>query len=173
MNGKLSLMTLKETNMNKSTFSTIVLKLQLAFKRNDELYKLGVEMSQVTDTYHFIIDELMRSCFNEEQLGWIDWYLYERPSLIERGKYNQAWKTLKDGTKEEICYDIDSLWETVCEAASNDEDYEEICKDEDCPKCKELPKVLRGKVKHKFPILTQSEIISVTKEELFSLTNPK
>ena len=53
------------------------------------------------------------------------------------------------------------------------EDYEEICKDEDCPKCKELPKVLRGKVKHKFPILTQSEITSVTKEELFSLTNPK
>ena len=51
--------------------------------------------------------------------------------------------------------------------------YEEICKDEDCPKCKELPKVLRGKVKHKFPILTQPEIISVTKEELFSLTNPK
>lgn len=101
--------------MTKETFSSIILKLQLAFKRNDELYKLGVEMSQVTDTYHFIIDELMRNCFNEEQLGWIDWYLYDRPSLTERGKPNKAWK--KVGKKKvEICYDIDSLWETVCEA---------------------------------------------------------
>jgi hypothetical protein len=103
--------------MDKETFSNIILKLQLAFKRNDELYKLGVELSQVTDTYHFIIDELMRSCFNEEQLGWIDWYLSERENFS--GKIKKAWKTLKDGTKEEICYDIDSLWETVCEAGQD------------------------------------------------------
>lgn len=78
-------------------------------------------MSQVTDNYHFIIDELMRNCFNEEQLGWIDWFLYERPSLTERGKYNQAWKTdNKTGEKVEICYDINSLWDLLCECKNKE-----------------------------------------------------
>ena len=42
-----------------------------------------------------------------------------------------------------------------------------VCKDENCEKCKELPKILRGKVTHKFPDLIQSEITPV--KEAFNL----
>ena len=45
-------------------------------------------------------------------MGWIDWYLYERPSLTGKGKPNKAWK--KVGRKKvEICHTIDSLWEEI------------------------------------------------------------
>jgi len=29
---------------------------------------------------------------------------------------NKAWKTNEDGTEEEICHTIDSLWETIQKA---------------------------------------------------------
>lgn len=106
--------------MTKETFEIIILKLQLAFKRSDELYKLGIDMSKVTDEYHFIIDELFRNVFNDEQIGWIDWYLYEKPSLTERGKPNKAYKTVGK-KKVEICQTIDSLWHTIQEYTSQAE----------------------------------------------------
>jgi len=46
------------------------------------------------------------------------------------------------------------------------------CKIKACPLCEKLPKILRGKVKHKFPTLTKPEIIPVTKEKILAITNP-
>ena len=100
--------------MTFETFEKIILKLQLALKRDREIYRLGVEMTQVTDEYHFIIDTLLREAFNDDQIGWIDWYLYERPSLTGKGKPNKAYKTVGK-KKVEICHTIDSLWETIQE----------------------------------------------------------
>lgn len=101
--------------MTKETFQKIILKTELVHRKAYELYKLGIDLTTHEEDYLIIIDELMREAFNEEQLGWIDWYLYERESLTRKGKPNKAWKTVGK-KKVEICYDIDSLWETVCES---------------------------------------------------------
>ena len=102
--------------MNKKSFETIILNLQLAHKKSRELYKLGVDLMEYDESYEFVIDELFNASFNEDQRRWIDWFLYERESLT--GKNNKAWK--KVGRKKvEICHTIDSLWETVCEAGQD------------------------------------------------------
>ena len=101
--------------MNKKSFETIILNLQLAHKKSRELYKLGVDLMEYDESYEFVIDELFNASFNEDQRRWIDWFLYERESLT--GKNNKAWK--KVGRKKvEICHTIDSLWETVCECSA-------------------------------------------------------
>ena len=83
-------------------------KLVESILNNDPLYLMNYE-----ENYEQVIDELFRSIFNEEQMGWIDWFLYERES--PSGKILKAHK--KVGRKKvEICHTIDSLWETVHEA---------------------------------------------------------
>jgi hypothetical protein len=102
--------------MNKKSFETIILNLQLAHKKSRELYKLGVDLMEYDESYEFVIDELFKASFNEVQRGWIDWFLYERESPT--GKILKAYK--KIGRKKvEICHTIDSLWETVNEAGQD------------------------------------------------------
>ena len=102
--------------MNKKSFEKIILNLQAARKRSREMYKLGVDLMNYEENYEHAIDELFRAAFNTDQLGWIDWYLYEREGI--RGNINKAWK--KVGRKKvEICHTIDSLWETVNDAGQD------------------------------------------------------
>jgi fatty acid/phospholipid biosynthesis enzyme len=102
--------------MNKKSFETIILNLQLAHKKSRELYKLGVDLMEYDESYEFVIDELFKASFNEDQRRWIDWFLYERESPT--GKILKAHK--KVGRKKvEICHTIDSLWETVNEAGQD------------------------------------------------------
>lgn len=99
--------------MTKQQFEEVILKLQLTQLRSHQLYKLGVDLMEIEEPYHKVVDILFNSCFNGEQMGWIDWFLYERVGM--NGKINKA--TKKVGRKKvEICHTIDSLWETVCEA---------------------------------------------------------
>jgi hypothetical protein len=101
--------------MNKQTFEALILKLQYLAERELALSRLGVDLLEYTDHYYFVINLLLESTFDEYQVGWINWFIYERPSLVKNGEANQAWKTLDDGTKVEICHTIDSLWETINE----------------------------------------------------------
>jgi hypothetical protein len=104
--------------MTKQQFEEVILKLQLTQLRSQQLYKLGVDLMEIEEPYHNVIDILFSSCFNDEQMGWIDWFLYERVGI--NGKILKA--TKKVGRKKvEICYDIDSLWETVCEAGQQND----------------------------------------------------
>lgn len=96
--------------MTKETFEKIILLKQLTLKRSRELYKLGVDLMQIEESHEKIIDTLLREVFNEEQIGWIDWFLYEREGM--RGDILEA----HDADGNQICHTIDSLWETVCEA---------------------------------------------------------
>lgn len=97
--------------MSKEAFEKVILTLQLIDKKQSLLYKGGLDVTNFTDDYYKIIHVFFESIFNEEQMGWIDWFLYERPSFS--GENLCAYKTLEDGTKVEICYDIDSLWEEL------------------------------------------------------------
>jgi len=102
--------------MKKNLFKEIILKLQMMQEKNHKLYDLGIDTLDFTEPYERIIDLLFQSCFNEEQRTWIDWFLYEKPPLTKKGKPNQAFKTdNKTGEQIEICYDVDSLWETIQE----------------------------------------------------------
>jgi len=102
--------------MTKLSFEKIILNLQAARKRSREMYKLGVDLMNYEENYEHAIDELFRAAFNTDQLGWIDWYLYEREGMS--GKINKAYK--KVGRKKvEICHAIDSLWETVNDAGQD------------------------------------------------------
>jgi hypothetical protein len=104
--------------MDKEAFQNIILKLQLTQLRSQQLYKLGVDLMEIEEPYQGVIDILFNSCFNGEQMGWIDWFLYERVGI--NGKILKA--TKKVGRKKvEICHTIDSLWETVCEAGQQDD----------------------------------------------------
>lgn len=98
--------------MTKQSFEKIILNLQTARTRSREIYKLGIDLMNYEENYEKVVDELFSAAFNPDQLGWIDWFLYEREGFD--GKINKAWK--KVGRKKvEICYDIDSLWETINE----------------------------------------------------------
>lgn len=102
--------------MTKKQFENIILNLQVARKRSRDLYKLGIDLMQYDENYEHAVDEFFRATFNADQLGWIDWYLYEREGF--NGKINKA--TKKVGRKKvEICHTIDSLWETISEAGQD------------------------------------------------------
>lgn len=96
--------------MTKDTFQILILELQLAHKKHGELYKLGVDLLAIQDPLYTVIDQLLNEVFNEEQYNWINWFLYERES--HNGEILEA----HDADGNPICFDIDSLWETVMEA---------------------------------------------------------
>lgn len=98
--------------MTKQSFEKIILNLQTARNRSREMYKLGVDLMHYEENYEKVVDELFRAAFNPDQLEWVDWFLYEREGFD--GKINKAWKRV-GRKKVEICYDIDSLWETIQE----------------------------------------------------------
>ena len=97
--------------IDRDTFFKVIAGMQITSRDEGKAYDLGVDLLTFTEQYNNIIHHLLQSIFNEEQMGWIEWFLYERPSL--KGEDNKAWKTLEDGTKVKICNNIDSLWEEI------------------------------------------------------------
>ena len=96
--------------MEYKQFKKLIEDLEKSLERSSALYDLGMDLMDYNDIYHTIISSLMLATFNVEGKDWIDWYLYERPSF--NGK--EPLKAFdKDGN--EICHDIESLWETVKE----------------------------------------------------------
>lgn len=98
--------------MDYETFEKLIVELQGAYERNTKLYQLGVDLSEHNEPMHRVASLLMLEAFGENGKSWIDWYLFDR--VTHSGKILKAWRT-KDGKEdEEICYDIKSLWEEVC-----------------------------------------------------------
>ncbi len=93
--------------MNYEQFKTVIETLEKVRDRSHSIYQLGVDLMNYDEFYHIVISTLLESTFTEEGKGWIDWYLYERPSF--NGKLNLA----TDANGNEICHNIESLWETV------------------------------------------------------------
>jgi hypothetical protein len=93
--------------MNSEQFKTVIETLEKIRDRSHSIYQLGVDLMNYDEFYHIVISTLLESTFTEEGKGWIDWYLYERPGF--NGKLNLA----TDENGNEICHNIESLWETV------------------------------------------------------------
>jgi|688.fasta_scaffold1513447_1 hypothetical protein len=93
--------------MEYEKFKLIIELLEQVRERSHSIYKLGIDLMDYDEPNHKIISTLMESVFKEEGKEWIDWYLYERPGF--NGKTNLA----TDENGNEICHNIESLWDTV------------------------------------------------------------
>lgn len=95
--------------MKFKQFKAVIEKLEKDRERTFNIYKQGLDLIAYNEDYHTIIAVLLQSIFDEEGIGWIEWYLYERKSP------NGAILTASDGQGNEICHNIESLWDTVKE----------------------------------------------------------
>ena len=93
--------------MNFDQFKILIEALQKVSDRYSKLYDLGIDTMNYEEDYQKIISLLLESVFDEDGKGWIDWYLYERIGFD--GRVLEAW----DENEKPICYNIESLWETV------------------------------------------------------------
>jgi hypothetical protein len=78
------------------------------------LHQLGVDLMDYDEPYQEVIGALMLSIFKEPGKDWIDWYLYEKPSMFGKEPLKAF-----DKDDNEICHNIESLWETVKEYIEN------------------------------------------------------
>lgn len=95
--------------MDYEQFKNLIETIEKVRERSSSLHKLDIDLLDFEDSYFKIIDILMKSVFDEEGHGWVDWYLYERIGFND--KVNLA----TDENGKEICYDIPSLWEVAKE----------------------------------------------------------
>jgi hypothetical protein len=91
--------------MKLESFAYLIKNLKDSFEKDHEFYKLGLDISNISDPYSQIITHLLRVYYGESGEDWISWFLYERVDSDE----SQAW----DEEKNPICYDIESLWKHV------------------------------------------------------------
>ena len=93
--------------MTFNQFKTVIESLEKASKRSHAIYQLGVELTDYDDLWYTLSSTLLESIFDKEGKDWIDWYLYERVGFD--GRILKAF----DENNNEICHNIESLWETV------------------------------------------------------------
>lgn len=91
--------------MDFKNFQHIILKLQVAFRRDHEAYKLGIDLINFTEDYHNVVNLLLKSYYGKEGEDIIGWWLYED---VEKNIYDSE-------TGEVIANltTIESLWEYV------------------------------------------------------------
>ena len=94
--------------MSYEQFEKLIKNLEKCRERSHSLYQLGVDLMDYDETYQEIISTLMTYAFDVEGKDWIDWYLYEKPGL-GNGEPLKAF----DKDNNEICHNIESLWETI------------------------------------------------------------
>lgn len=92
--------------MNKEKLEKLVNKLKNLSDRDKELYKLGIDLVNFEDPYYSVIDLLLKEVFNEEQMGWFDWFCFEND-------YGLAGLEAWDREGNLICQDIDGLHKLI------------------------------------------------------------
>jgi hypothetical protein len=91
--------------MKLESFAHLIKSLKDSSEKDREFYKLGLDLSNISDPYSQIITHLLRVYYGESGEDWISWFLYER---VDDGE-SQAY----DEEKNPICYDVESLWKFV------------------------------------------------------------
>lgn len=90
--------------MTFERFESIILELEKQDKIQSELYKYNIDLFDFTDSYHQIIDKLIKEIYGEEGHDWFSWFCYENDfGRKELG----AW----DENENPICQDVKGLWE--------------------------------------------------------------
>jgi hypothetical protein len=73
--------------MKLEDFKQVMGLIDKADKRNDMLYKAGVDAFEYSDIYHDIINRLFKEIFSVEGHDWIAYYLYEIPLFKEKEEF--------------------------------------------------------------------------------------
>ena len=96
--------------MNKELFKFILNKLIELEEFTDKLSEAGLDIVETPafQTGAFLFDEVIKAYFTEEGIDWIVWYMFEK-----RPNPDQIKATDENGN--EICTNIDELWDIVKE----------------------------------------------------------
>jgi hypothetical protein len=105
--------------MKYELFEQIINKIKESNSRVNQIYSLGVDLTQVTDGLHAVISHLFGAYYGQAGLDWIDWWCYDK----EFGKREDinAW----DQDNNEICRNLYELWQEVEMNRLEGETYEE------------------------------------------------
>lgn len=90
--------------MKFEVFEKIINKIKSCSEKDNQIYKLGVDITSIIDDYNRIINLLLRSYYSEEGSEWIDWFLYDRETLS--GEILKAY----DKNGNEVCKNLKELW---------------------------------------------------------------
>jgi hypothetical protein len=93
--------------MKYEDFEKIILNLQKTHDLANVLYSYGIDVTEITDGLHTVIEDLLKVIFGKEGSGWIDWFIYEKD--FGRREDMKAW----DENENEIAYDIKSLYDLL------------------------------------------------------------
>lgn len=114
--------------MKYEDFLFVGTQLQKQSKVLDDLYKHKVDLLDLMDPYHAIIDRLMIEVYGEEGAEWFSWFCYEADYGLKDWSESPSYKRNEDGTTtkiheageprhgaedengDPICYDWESLW---------------------------------------------------------------
>jgi hypothetical protein len=99
--------------MEYKQFEKLIQNLEKCRERSHSMHDLGIDLMSYDDIYHEVISALLLSIFGDCGKDWIDWYLYEKPGFTEKEPLKAF-----DENNNEICHNIESLWETVKEYAN-------------------------------------------------------
>lgn len=89
--------------MTFETFNEILTLMRNHSEKEDQAYKINIVLYDFNDDHCKVINILLKEIFGQENLDWIEWFLYEK------GDNNKAY----DGNNIEICKDIKELWDIV------------------------------------------------------------
>lgn len=81
--------------MTLENFKQVMALIDKADKRNDDLYKAGIDSLEYSDIYHDIISRLFKEIFTEDGYEWIAYYLYEIPFFKDKKEF---YATESDGS---------------------------------------------------------------------------
>lgn len=91
--------------MEFKTFEHLVLKIQIAAKKDQAIYDLGVDLTNIIDDYHGIINTALKAHYGVIGEEMISWWLYEDTD-----------KFLYDSKTKEVVNDLtllEGLWKYI------------------------------------------------------------
>jgi hypothetical protein len=115
--------------MTYERFLKVTLGVKRESERLDKLYKLGVELYDIVDPYHVIINELIKEVYGDDGFEWWSWFCWESDFGQKDWSVRPTYKTNEDGAHEiiseveevkygahdaegnPICYSFESTWE--------------------------------------------------------------
>lgn len=115
--------------MEYERFLKITLGVKRESERMDKIYKLGVELYDLVDPYHAMINELIKEVYGDDGFEWWSWFCWESEFGQKDWSTTPTYKEKADGTIEmmhdkgevhhgaqdadgnPICYSFESTWE--------------------------------------------------------------
>lgn len=90
--------------MTEHDFNIVITRLKKLHENEQKLNALGINLIELNDSYHYIINTLFESIFGIDKADVIGWYMYE---------YRKGKMQISSSKTGEVLYDLDKkgeLW---------------------------------------------------------------